>query len=461
MPTFGWLTLILLSILGGLIAWAGDVIGYRLGKSRRSLFGLRPRTTARLVGIVVGALLPLVGVGAALVASSDARDAMFHLKALRDDAAALQTKNEQLRSEAGRLETQTKRAEASASRSGREAIEYRGYLDRAKENLSAAKVQVAQTNERLGAAQRLLGEAQQKVAQQGVIRKGLDERIREVRGRLDEADRKLAEAGKKLEDTKADLANADAELKLRREQLAGARADVQVLLNSPVALESGRLLARVVLEVGGTLAETEDRLLKLLLVASDSARKLGAERAGGVLAVQLIRPAPPELELKPGEFPAETEVLHYFASQLQEAGKRKFVVDVRVARRMYEAEVAPVGVELYARPYVRVFLENDLVTSVLVDGSKDRDEVFRQLMGLYREIVRTEALHRGLIPDPDTNLVGDIPPDFLTALDEIVAAKQIVRVKVVAAADTYITDQLLTRIEVEKAEPREPAGPGD
>ena len=31
-------TVISLLVLGGFIAWAGDVIGYRLGKSRRSLF---------------------------------------------------------------------------------------------------------------------------------------------------------------------------------------------------------------------------------------------------------------------------------------------------------------------------------------------------------------------------------------------------------------------------------------
>ncbi|MCD6350736.1 MAG: DUF3084 domain-containing protein, partial [Armatimonadetes bacterium] len=60
MTAFFAATLIVLPVLGALIAWLGDVIGYRLGRSRRSLFGLRPRTTARVVGVVVGAALPLV-----------------------------------------------------------------------------------------------------------------------------------------------------------------------------------------------------------------------------------------------------------------------------------------------------------------------------------------------------------------------------------------------------------------
>ena len=60
MSTYTILALVILRILGGIIAWVGDVLGYRLGKSRRSLFGLRPRSTARLVAVSVGVALPLL-----------------------------------------------------------------------------------------------------------------------------------------------------------------------------------------------------------------------------------------------------------------------------------------------------------------------------------------------------------------------------------------------------------------
>ena len=60
MSTYTIVALVVLPILGGVIAWMGDVIGYRLGKSRRSLFNLRPRSTARLVGVAVGVVLPLL-----------------------------------------------------------------------------------------------------------------------------------------------------------------------------------------------------------------------------------------------------------------------------------------------------------------------------------------------------------------------------------------------------------------
>ena len=48
---------VILAIVGGAIAWLGDVVGARLGKKRSSLFCLRPRQTARLVAVAIGAAL--------------------------------------------------------------------------------------------------------------------------------------------------------------------------------------------------------------------------------------------------------------------------------------------------------------------------------------------------------------------------------------------------------------------
>jgi len=94
------IALIILVATGGLIAWLGDIIGYRLGKRRSSLFGLRPRTTARLVGMAVGATLPLIG--------------LVNIQHLRDQQRSLSVQVEDLhraatdaRSEAEQAQQQT------------------------------------------------------------------------------------------------------------------------------------------------------------------------------------------------------------------------------------------------------------------------------------------------------------------------------------------------------------------
>ena len=56
----GFLLIPVLVVASGLIAWAGNAVGRRVGKNRLSLFGLRPRTTAQIVSVVTGVLINLV-----------------------------------------------------------------------------------------------------------------------------------------------------------------------------------------------------------------------------------------------------------------------------------------------------------------------------------------------------------------------------------------------------------------
>lgn len=446
MSTFGWFALIILPILGGLIAWAGDVIGYRLGKARRSLFGLRPRTTARVIGVAVGVLLPLISMWTASLGSRDVQDALFHLDALRRERTDLEGKNQHLAAQAQQLEQQVKQAEQrtasaelQAHRSEALAKEYRAYLDGARASLGRAQAQVAQTRQRLSAAQGQLQRAQALVTEQSTKRRELQMAIAKIQAELSKADRDLARAQEKLAASRAEFDRW--------------MTDARTMLASPVVLESGHTLVRVILPVGANLQETEDALVKLLVLASEAAHAQGAEAIGGPLAVRLIRPLPPNLDLPPDQLPNETDVLRAFAQELQAAGKRQFVVEVRVARPMYRVEVAPVLVEMKAWPFVRVFVENEVIYSVTIDGSSKRSEVFNLLYNLVTKIVHREAQERGLLPDPKTGEYGGLPADqLLDALDQVLTHKGPVKVQVVAAADTFVSDPLTIKVEVGKEE---------
>ena len=62
MHFYSFAFILALLAFGGVAAYLGDILGYRLGKRRLSLLRLRPRTTARLVGILAGILIPAVTV---------------------------------------------------------------------------------------------------------------------------------------------------------------------------------------------------------------------------------------------------------------------------------------------------------------------------------------------------------------------------------------------------------------
>ena len=53
----GWLLIIFLLLLGGLISSFGDLLGTKIGKARFSIFKLRPRRTATLITIITGSLI--------------------------------------------------------------------------------------------------------------------------------------------------------------------------------------------------------------------------------------------------------------------------------------------------------------------------------------------------------------------------------------------------------------------
>ncbi len=118
MTTYTIVALVVLPVLGGVIAWMGDVIGYRLGKSRRSLFSLRPRSTARLVAVAIGVVLPLLTMFVAAVGSKNVRVALFQLDELQTNIADLQAQNTTLKASAATLRQQIKNNRETGGRVG-------------------------------------------------------------------------------------------------------------------------------------------------------------------------------------------------------------------------------------------------------------------------------------------------------------------------------------------------------
>ena len=89
----GWLLILALLILGGVLSTLGDRLGSRVGKARLSLFNLRPRRTAVLITVLTGSLISALSLGLLLLVSRQLRVGLFELDALqanlRDRRAAL------------------------------------------------------------------------------------------------------------------------------------------------------------------------------------------------------------------------------------------------------------------------------------------------------------------------------------------------------------------------------------
>ncbi|NEQ25285.1 MAG: DUF3084 domain-containing protein, partial [Microcoleus sp. SIO2G3] len=77
--TSGYILIVAILVLGGVIATLGDRIGTRVGKARLSLFNLRPRKTATVVTIITGSLISASTLGILFATSDSLRKGIFEL----------------------------------------------------------------------------------------------------------------------------------------------------------------------------------------------------------------------------------------------------------------------------------------------------------------------------------------------------------------------------------------------
>ena len=75
----GWLLIIFLLLLGGLISSFGDLLGTKIGKARFTIFKLRPRKTATLITIITGSFISASSLFLMLMVNSQLRVGLFRL----------------------------------------------------------------------------------------------------------------------------------------------------------------------------------------------------------------------------------------------------------------------------------------------------------------------------------------------------------------------------------------------
>ena len=75
----GWLFIIFLLLLGGLISTLGDLLGSKIGKARFSVLKLRPKKTAILITILTGSLISASSLSLMILVNRQLRVGLFKL----------------------------------------------------------------------------------------------------------------------------------------------------------------------------------------------------------------------------------------------------------------------------------------------------------------------------------------------------------------------------------------------
>jgi len=453
------IALIILVATGGLIAWLGDIIGYRLGKRRSSLFGLRPRTTARMVGIAVGATLPLIGLAVAALSSSYVQVALFDIQHLRDQEVRLtdqvrnlnvqtnqaRTDAEQARLEADELKLQTQGLEEEADRlNGRITslqAERDGLLAQAKrigDKLEQAKSQLERSNDEL---LRTHGENQALRHK----RESLQEEVDTLEGELSSTQGQLAVVNRELEDKTRQLQPLEEELAAKEneitekvrtlQELTGRLASWQDAAYGPVLYESGHELVRDLIRSDQTLEQIRSSLVEDVVLASKIAHASGVkvEEGRSVRVYFAILP-----ESQPAAV-GEDQIISGAASAIHGGQEDDYILSIQTVARVFllRPEPEPAPVMLMVIPNSRVYAEAETIVSVQIDGGRPRDQVFGEVWAIL-SLLRREAQERGVLAHPETGQYGDVPAEqLLAALDHLLSAGEPQTVRAIAAEDVY------------------------
>ncbi len=469
---------LVLAVMGGGIAYAGDRLGSYIGKKRHSSFGLRPRHTAMLWTVVSGG-----GVAVLTLLLFLALNHAFSVAVVR--GPQLITANQALANQNKALTRQSLANERQAAADSQRAAQAQTDADAAQKRATEAQAQAAKGQAALAAVagklgqarliltnrQRALADAQANLAQAkrglGTTRTELaraQTQVRQAKVGVTQARRQVQQANSQL----AGASRSVLQLGIRQDELArenirlarqnsAQRDALAATQGRPLVLRREEELGRIVVKADQPLEDLHHTLAVFLDRVELTARKRGA--GGTDSSPAIIVPAPGESGRGPvgNDKSAREAALTGLSESITAQGETLPSIVVVAAARYNTFKSEPVHVDL--RPYANllVFPKGQVIAQGTLDGTGSEDAILRGLQSFLTGQVRAAALQRGLIPlrDPQSGepQVGE-PIDSaesLALVHQIREAGANARLTASAAEDTYSADLLRLSLRVRAA----------
>ncbi len=475
---------LVLAVMGGGIAYAGDRLGSYIGKKRHSSFGLRPRHTAMLWTVVSGG-----GVAVLTLLLFLALNHAFSAAVVR--GPQLITANARLAEQNKALARQSLANEQKAAADSQRAVQ-------AQADASAALAQTAKVQADLSAVAGKLGQARQGLQQARQVLTNRQKALADAQAHLADARRglgttrgELTQAQTQVRQARAGVAQARRQVQEANSQLAGASRSVLALgirqdqlarenlrlaqQNSaqrealaatqghPLVLRREEELGRVVVKANQPLSDLRGKLAVFLDRVELTARKRGAGGTDNSPAILVPAPGENGKTVTGGEKAAREAALDGLAESIAAQGETLPSIVVVASARYNTFRGEPVHVDL--RPYANllVFPQGQVIARGTLDGTGSEDAILRGLQSFLTGPVRAAALQRGIIPlrDPQSGepQVGE-PIDSAASLELVHQVREAgpdARLTASVAEDTYSADLLRLDLRVTPAPVPRPA----
>lgn len=428
MASGGYILILAVLILGGVIATLGDRIGTKVGKARLSLFNLRPKKTAVLVTVITGVLIAASTLGVLLLASRGFRDMLLKFDSIRSDLNQTQQDLNQAKTEIENRGKEKKNIESELKQARAQSRQVQKTLNQINESLKNAVARQQETESRRQAIERqalsLKSEIDNLQREQSALAAQRDQVLAQIAQRdqeLTARDREINQQEEVIRSRDQQIVTQEREIKARNsaisereERLKNLEQERQILVQKSAALSQDIDALR---REGDRLRiETTSARLNLPSIVRNQVLASAAFRveypAASVGALsQLLQEANRLVlrELQPSNVQPNQRIIDVQSPEIEQelnnlirqiSDGKEYLVQIRAGENYFFGEQTEVKIRTIAVLNRKIFQPGETLASIMVDpnriSSAELKEQFNQLVPR----ARLKAVSANWFPDP-------------------------------------------------------------
>jgi uncharacterized protein (DUF3084 family) len=427
----GYVLILAVLLLGGVIATLGDRIGMRVGKARLSLFNLRPKQTATVVSIATGSVISASTLALLFGISSQLRTGVFELGEIQEDLAQAEADLASARETQEEVEEDLESSIEERERAMARLREINQSLDHAVEQQDRTETQLRQTREQLAnvseqaqtlrqTTDNLRAERDRLLQQQATI----DEQIAERDAAIAALDEEIAERDAAIAQREKLLEDLSQEQAFLEQQVAQLEEQYQGLFLGNIALGRNEELVSGILR-----AETPDQARQVLnqFLSEANFRALQRIAPGTALDKQVILISNRELQRLLNRLSTGQEFVVRILSAANYVTGESCVL---------EGQDPCIQVFVDASPNQLVYSSNERLATIALDAPPFSDREVVERFNLLIVATQFRAQQDGVAFD-DVVVADNSTETLVTFLQAIQSYGRPLDIQTVAARDIY------------------------
>ena len=406
---YGIVLIVVLIITGGAIAFIGDRLGTKIGKKKLSIFGLRPRHTSIVITIITGILITTLTFIVMAAASENVRLALFGME---------------------KLNAQMKETTIALSQASSELIAANAAKDQATADFQKAKSEVdkllqqqeelSALNQRLEASKVQLEASNQQLAGQNAALQTDNQNLSVENSSLNTENQTLETSNRKLTGVNSQL----------EEKNKALNDGLQMVREGDIVYRAGEVIASGVVNKAKDRQSLNAELSGMVYMANRNVSErtgINSEENGVWIFQKEYEQALDTLEKAPGNT----------------------VVRVVAAGNLVRGEPVRTHLELY--PHRTVYQKDDFVFSEHFTVSGREKGEAEGMMLSFLKGVNSEAVKKGVLPDPLKGSVGVIGgTQFYQVVNSLASIRGNIVLSAYAAQDTDTLGPLRLLVKVQQ-----------